>query len=256
MIIALPKHANQVLIIIAVVLLQACVNTGKLSKKKAVDAANFNARLGASYLQRNELEHAREKLEKALQQDPKNALAHASFAKLQHRIQKDSAARKHFELAVGLDPDEADHHNSFGIFLCQVGDAGEAEEQFKLAAENPYYATPEFALDNAGLCMLDVKNYEAAEGYLRDALRANPKFANAYLHMAELMHIRQRLTVSDAYFQRFLAYGKDTAKSLWLGLQIKRDSGDLPGAQQYASRLLNEFPASAEAGQYLSRPIQ
>jgi len=39
-------------------------------------------------------------------------------------------------------------------------------------------------------------------------------------------------------------------------LQIKRDAGDLETAESYASQLLNQFPASEQAGEYLSRPIQ
>ena len=64
------------------------------------------------------------------------------------------------------------------------------------------------------------------------------------------------MTVADAYFQRFNAYGEESAESLLLGLHIKRDAGDLAGAQEFANRLLNQFPASEEAGEYLSRPIQ
>ena len=155
-----------------------------------------------------------------------------------------------------LDPEEADYRNSYGIFLCGMKKYEEAQKQFRAAADNPYYRTPEFALDNAGLCMLDADRLSDAESYLREALRVNPKFANAYLHMADLMHRKQRLTVADAYFQRFNAYGKESAESLLLGLQIKRDAGDLAGAEKSASRLLNQFPASEEAGEYLSRPIQ
>ena len=104
--------------------------------------------------------------------------------------------------------------------------------------------------------MLDAERLSDAEEFLREALRVNPQFANAYLHMADLMHRRQRLTVADAYYQRFATYGRESAESLWLGLKIKRDAGQLKTAEQYASRLLNQFPASEEAGEYLSRPIR
>jgi type IV pilus assembly protein PilF len=240
---------------VTVVLLQACTAPG-LSTKKARDASLYNAQLGAKYLQRGELDHARDKLSKALKQDPSNAVAHVTYALLQQRIDKPAAARKHFRKAIELDPEEAEHHNSYGIFLCKVGEYEAAEAQFDVAANNPYYKTPEYALDNAGLCMLEADNISAAETYLREALRVNTRFANAYLHMAELMHREQRMTVADAYFQRFLAYGRETSESLWLGLQIKRDSGDMQAAERYASRLLDEFPESSEAGEYLSRPAQ
>ncbi len=238
-----------------VFVLQSCASTG-LTEKKAKDASNYNAQLGSNYLQRGDLKLARDKLEKALTQDPNNALAHATYGQLQYRIDNTEQARVHFKKAIELEPDKAVHRNSYGIFLCQVEDYDEAEKQFKSAATNPYYDTPEFAYDNAGLCMLQASRLTEAGNFLRKALEINPRFANAYLHMAELLHKRQRMTVATAYYERYLAYGRDTAESLFLGMQIKRDSGDLASAEQYAGRLLNEFPTSREAGEYLTRPIQ
>ena len=242
--------------LLGLVLLLGCTARGELSAKQSRDAALYNAKLGANHLQRGDLDLARNKLEKALQQDPRNAFAHVTYAQLQYRVKNIPGAREHFDKAIALEPDEARHRNSYGIFLCQQDEFAAAEGQFKKASENPYYETPEYALDNAGLCMLDADRLANAEAYLRQALRINPKFANSYLHMSALMYKRQRLTVADAYFQRYLAYGHDTAESLLLGLQIKRDAGDIAAAEQYAGRLLDEFPASREAGEYLSRPIQ
>lgn len=235
--------------------LQACATLGAPSKKEK-DAAQFNAQLGAQYLSRGDLDQARDKLTKALDQDDNNALAHASYAQLQFRVKNNAEARNHFNRALKIDPDNAEHRNSYGIFLCQVEDYDEALKQFRLAADNPFYKTKEFALDNAGICMLDANRLDQAESFLREALREEPQFANAYLHMADLQHRRQRLSIADAYYQRYQEKATQTPESLLLGLKIKRDSGDIRTAEQYASQLLNDFPASKEAGEYLSRPIQ
>ena len=243
-------------LLFVLMLAQGCASTGGISPDQSTDASKYNAELGAEYLQRGELEQAREKLLKALEQDDNNALAHVTYAQLQARVEEPASAQVHFKRALQLEPDEAEHRNSYGIYLCQVEQYDEAKKQFRTAADNAYYRTPEFALDNAGLCMLDAERLSDAEEFLREALRVNPQFANAYLHMADLMHRRQRLTVADAYYQRFATYGRESAESLWLGLKIKRDAGQLKTAEQYASRLLNQFPASEEAGEYLSRPIR
>lgn len=236
-------------------LLQSCVSTG-LSDKKAGEAAQYNAQLGGEYLQKNELQQARDKLEKALEQDKNNALAHVTYAQLQHRVENTAKARVHFKKAIDLEPDQADHRNNYGVFLCQVKEYDAAEKQFAVAANNKFYKTPEYALDNAGLCMLDAGRLDKAEEYLRKALQINPTFANTYLHMAELLYQRERLTVADAYFQRYMSYGRDTPESLLLAVQINRDTGNTAEAESYASKLLNDFPNSREAGEYLSRPLQ
>lgn len=216
-------------------------------------AAQYNAQLGANYLRRGELNQARAKLESALGQDDGNALAHATYAQLQQRIGDADKARVHFERAIAIEPDEAEHHNAFGAFLCGAGDVEAAQREFAIAASDPFYETPEFALDNAGLCMLDVGDLERAEVYLRAALRRNPRFAAAWLHMADYFLRTERLTLAGAYFQRYETLGPRTPESLLLGHRIARDAGDVSRAERYASALLGDFPASRQAGEYLSR---
>ncbi|MFK8077665.1 MAG: type IV pilus biogenesis/stability protein PilW [Granulosicoccus sp.] len=242
-----------VIFLFVALLLQACSGNDNRGPRNSEDAAQYNAQLGAQYLQRGDLDQAREKLTKALEQDYDNALAHVTYAKLQYRVEQVDSANKHFKHALDLEPDEAEHRNSYGIYLCNVKRYALARKQFRLAADNPYYKTPEFALDNAGICMLDAGDLDEAERYLREALRTNTKFGNAYLHMAELMLRRERITVAEAYFDRYKVYGQETSESLWLGYKIKRTDGDLLAAENYGSQLLDKFPASAEAGKYLTR---
>lgn len=237
------------MVVLAAFLLSACVSSGEVVAKNDTQASQFNAELGAKYLQRGELDQAREKLEKSLQQDPDNAMAHINYARLQQNIKQYDLAGVHFKKALQLQPDQSEHRNSYGVYLCETGRTSEAVEQFQLASENPFYKTPEFALDNAGLCLLDARQLDQAEIYLRDALRRNPRFANALLHMAELTLQQQRLQFAEAYFGRFQQYGQDTAQSLLLGMNIKKAQGDGTAAKGFRDRLLSEFPQSREASE-------
>lgn len=218
------------------------------------DASTFNANLGLKYLERGNLDLANEKLTKALEQDDKNPLAHISMAQLQFAIDKPDVARRHYRRAVSLDPDNADNRNAYGVFLCSTGELEAAEKEFVTAASNPFYATPEFALDNAGLCLLDNDRLEDSEYYFLKALQRNPKFGNATLHIAELRYLENRLTIADAFLSRFHDVSEETAASLWLGAQIQRSLNNRAGADAYAKRLLNLFPNSTEAGAYLAQP--
>jgi len=240
-------RSNNLISVVSLVALVTLFVSGCVTKTipvKSKEASEANAQLGIKYLRRGELDQAKIKLEKALEQDETNARAHSFYGQLQYRVEQNDAARLHHKKAIALEPDEAEHRNSYGVFLCKVEEYDAALAEFEAAANNPYYKTPEFALDNAGICMLESNQYDQASGYLRKALRVNTKFPNAYLHMAELLRKQGRLSVADAYYQRFLAYGRDSAESLLLGLQINRDLGKQPIAEQYASRLLNEFPES------------
>ncbi len=245
------KARLQIATLALATLLGACGGSGP-TRSDTVDAAQFNAQLGATYLSRGDLNQAREKLTSALAQDDTNALAHVSFARLQQAIGDVERARFHFERAIELQPDEAEHHNAYGAFLCASGDPEAAQREFAIAASDPFYETPEFALDNAGLCMLDIGDLERAETYLRAALRRNPRFASAWLHMADFFLRSERVTLAEAYLQRYEALAPRTPESLLLGHRIARDAGDLAAAETYASILLGDFPASREAGEYLS----
>lgn len=243
-------------VVMIALLLSACQGaSGIRDTTNTREAAQFNAELGAKYLQRGELDQANEKLAKALEQDTNNPLAHISYARLQQQIDQPDLAKKHFKRALALQPGDAAQINSYGVFLCETGEIDEAIENFRSAASNPFYRTPEYALDNAGLCLLDADRPEQAENFLRDALRRNPRFPNALLHMAQLTFGKNQFNIADAYLGRFQRYGKNTPASLLLGMNIKRSSGDIPSAQNYANRLLSDFPKSREAGQYLSRPL-
>jgi len=107
--------------------LQACTTTGT-TYKDAEKAAQLNAQLGSELLQDGKLAQARDKLEKALKQDKKNALAHLTYGQLQHVVENTTSARIHFKKAIELEPDTASHRNSYGVFLCQVKEYEAAEK--------------------------------------------------------------------------------------------------------------------------------
>ena len=211
-----------------------------------VDAATFNANLGLQYFQRGDIELANEKLSKALNQDENNALAHITMARLQFAIDKTEVARSHYKRALAIEPDNPDNRNAYGIFLCSTGDLGAAEVEFQKAAENPFYSTPEFALDAGRL--------SDAEKYLLEAVRRNPQFGNAFLHIAELRFKERRLTIAESYLDLHHKNSPVSSASLWTGLQIQRDRGNLHEADVFAKKLLNDFPNSQEAGALLAQP--
>ena len=229
-------------------LLAGCATTseGYLPKK----AAEVNAELGTRYLMRGELETAKEKLEKALEQNPRSAMANNAYARLQVRLRQPASAAEHFERAIELDPDIADYRNTYGIFLCGRGRLDDALEQFAAAANNPLYRTPEYAWDNAGLCALDAGAPARAEEHIRSALQVNPRFAPALLHMARAQLDQSQVQLADAYLTRYHKFQRPRPQSLWLGVQIARRLGDSARAANYGEQLLERYPQSSQATLY------
>lgn len=243
------------LLMAAVMVLQGCATTAK-ERESREKAAQYNAQLGLNYMNRQgDLEQARIKLERALKQDSSNPLAHAGYAQLQARVGNPDRAEEHYRKAIELEPLNAANNNAYGVFLCSQSRVDDALKQFDSAVENRYYKTPEHALDNAGVCLLEAGRADEAEAYLAKAVKANPRYTPTLLNLAELNLDVERPELADAYFNRYEKVGKATPRSLLLGYRVRRAQGDVRGARTYSNTLLSRFPESEEAGELLTYGI-
>jgi len=234
-------------------LLAGCVsNAPKSSKDREVsekEAASYNLQLGVGYLRKGELQLAKEKLEKAVQQDPGRADAHMALAFLYEQIQQLGDADEHYRRATRLDPDNADVLNTYGAFLCKQGRTREAVQAFERAASRPLYRTPEAAYTNAGVCVRKDGKLDAADTYFREALARNPRYAEALVQLTSLNLEQKNYMAARAFLQRFMQDNKPTAEMLLLGVRVERAMGDAEAAGRYAAQLKKNFPDSAEARQ-------
>lgn len=233
--------------LLAALLLAGCASTPQDSRVSDRDAARYNVQLGMSYLQRGDLEGARDKLERAAQQDPQLPAAHAALGILYERAGDMRRAGDHLRRATRLAPEDPNMLNNYGGFLCRQGDRRDGIRHFEMAATNAYYRTPEVALTNAGVCARGIPDLEAAETYFRRALDVNRNHAEALLFLADLSVERERAMQARAFIQRFESVAPATPYSLELGYRIERFAGDARAASEYAGRLRREFPDSNEA---------
>lgn len=210
--------------------------------------ASANLRLGVAYLERGEYEQALEKLNRALESDPKYALAYSVRGFLYQRIGEKRKAEKNYKKALSLDKSNSELLNNYGQFLCSDRRYDDAHKIFLQAASNPLYSTPETALTNAGICAIADGKLAMAEKQLRRALQKNPKFPVALLHMAHLSYQRGKDISARAHLQRYLENSSPTPDSLWLGIRIERKLGDKNALASYELLLRNKFADSNEAG--------
>jgi len=234
--------------LLTVVMLAGCVST-ELNPMETSDddAARYNTQLGATYLQRGELSLARDKLEKAVQQNPDFAQAHAYLGVLYERINKFDEAEHQYREAARLAPDSPDINNTYGGYLCRNGKRKEGIRYFLTAARNPLYRTPEAALTNAGVCARGVPDNEAAEEYFRQALAHVPGYREALIQLADLNYMTEDYFQARAFLERYLQYGPASADALILGVRIEVAQGDEPAAAAYKQRLETEFPSAAKS---------
>ena len=225
--------------------LSACVTSEPFSKDNEA-AASYNLQLGMDYMRQGNLSQAKEKLDRSLQQNPKNAQAYVAAGMLYDRIKESRKADQYFAKAVALDPKNGEVVNSYAAFLCRKGEHSKGEQMAVTAANNPLYQTPELAWYNAGNCALDAKENSKAEQYFRHALAVRADFSAALLQLAEIEFQGGNLLSARGFMTRYLQSNKSSAASLWLGVRIERAAGNSALADDYARRLKQDFPTATE----------
>jgi len=214
---------------------------------KLAKRVEIHTQLGASYLSRNQLEIAKEELERALELNPDFSPAHDKMALLQIRLHNNDQAERHFRRAISEMPENSDARNNYAVFLCERGRYEEADEQFRTALKNPLYRTPEQANLNAGICRLKKGDKTGAIPYFRAVLKIDAKNPSALVHLSRLSLETGNALSARGFIQRYFESSQDTPEALLLAYRIERALGSKDGQAKYALRLRGKFPESAEA---------
>lgn len=217
-----------------------------MPKAQPERAAEINLELGVDYLRKGNLEQAKEKIERALNQDPRNAKANAAAGLLYDRLGEQRKSEQHFDRAISLDSKNPEIRNNYAVILCQHRVFDRGEKMALSALSDPLYKTPEVALMNAGNCRLSAGDSKGAEGHFRKVLERKPRYAPALFQMAELEFEQNNHIAARAFFDRYMEVARPSSAGLWLGYRIERELGNASAADNYARRLRNEFPTSNE----------
>ena len=220
----------------------------KTSKANLTEASELNTRLAVGFIQQQKYKPARDKLEKAIKQNPDNFEAYKILAYLYAIVGLTEEADIKYKEALDIKPDDSELSNSYGAFLCNNGDYDEAQQHLKVAYSNPFYETRYLAQSNAGSCYIKQKEYKKAEALLRESLRTNSKLPGSLISMAEIGINTDRYLMARAYIQRYHNVKAASAESLWLQIQAEKALGAEKHYMKYARQLINDFPDSDEAG--------
>ena len=217
--------------------------------RAAIDqAAAVNTELALAYMREGNLKAAREKIDKALQQDARTANTQMAAGFVYDKLGDKKKALSHFEQAVKLGgKDNPDVVANAAVYFCMNGEPKRGEQYMLQAAASPLNGRPDVAYANAGRCARSDGRAKDAEQSFRKALALNPKQPESLLQMAELAQAGGNGLQARAFLERYTAVGPVTAGTLWLGRNIELGLGDAAQAASYARRLRSEFPSSEEA---------
>lgn len=232
--------------LLAVALVQCgCATTG--SQESSATAGAANLQLGSAYLQQGNLPIAKDKLERAVKQAPRDPAVHGLLAMLYQRLGDNARAESEHRAALSLAPRDPEQLNNYAVFLCGAGRVDEGVKRFQEAAANRLYSTPWAAFTNAGVCLRGAKRDAEAEPLFMRALQVRSDYAEAAVQIADLRLNHDR--AADAYrgIADFLKANPANPELLLLGWRAARAQHDPVNAAQMAWRLQTEYPDSEQA---------
>jgi len=134
--------------------------------------AYYNAGVGAAALP-TKIKNAEECYQKAIEANPKLAIAHYNYANLLYRLDRKKEAEDHYQKAIEANPKYEQAHNNYANVLLELDRKKEAEDHFLKATEaNPNFAEAQY---NYALLLLEFGRKKEAEEHYLKAFEANPK---------------------------------------------------------------------------------
>ncbi len=243
---ALRAVVRAVALLCASAWLCGCAST-EGGEGSAATAAAANLQLGSAYLQQGNLPIAKDKLERAVKQAPRDPAVHGLLAMLYQRLGDDKRAESEYRAALSLAPRDPEQLNNYAVFLCGVGRVDEGVNRFQQAARNRLYSTPWAADTNAGVCLRGAKRDAEAEPLFVHALQVRADYAEAAVQLADLRLNHDRAAEGYRGISDFLKANPANPELLLLGWRAARAQQDGVAAAQMAWRLQTDFPDSEQA---------
>lgn len=242
------SRVSQLRALAAAALLGFCtLAAAQYSPLDNVKAAEANLNLGIAYYRADNLTLAKDKLERAREQNPKNVQVRGTLALLYARLGDEARAEAEFNAALRLAPSDPEQLNNYAVYLCGHGKADAGVQRFMQAAANPLYKTPWVAWTNAGVCLRSAQRDSEAALHFDKALKAQPGYAEVVYQFADLDLARQQPALAFRRVEDWLATNpKATPDLLYTGWRAARALGDQLSALKLARRLQMDFPNSAQ----------
>jgi type IV pilus assembly protein PilF len=203
--------------------------------------------LAAGYYRNGQLAIALEEGRRATAIDPAFASAYGLLGLIYMDMGDRREADENFQRALRLDAANSELNNNYGWFLCQTGRERESIEYFARAIRDPLYPTPAKANQNAGSCLMQVKEYAAAEPYLRRSFELDAASPTTKYQLSRVYLATGQIERATFYYSVLAKSVESSAETIWLGLRIARANGDVRRETQLANELRERFPRSAEA---------
>ena len=253
------KFVQKVVVLTTGILLSACV-TQNFDKDTPVVEQNASNKelamtrvsLGLGYLKMGNTTQAKFNLEKAKKFGPNLVAVYTAFAHYYETVDEPELTIKSYEKALSIQSDDANTLNNYGVFLCRQERYEAAEKQFLKAIAIPSYLLVSESYENLASCQLKADNFDKAEQYLSKSITHSPNRGSALFQMVRLEYAMGNYKKARRYTQKFEKVTRRfKPESLALALKVYEQLGNQKTARNYGTMLVNMYPESWEAKQYV-----
>jgi type IV pilus assembly protein PilF len=207
--------------------------------------------LARQYIGEGNWEDAKRNLKLAADIDPNNAEVYEAFALVYQSTGEYELAEENFKRAIKLKKDFSRGRNNYAAFLFSQSRYKEAEAQLEYVVADSLYEARPSAFVNLGLCRVQLYNRQGAEEAFVRALSMDRNNVMALLETANLRYEAGDYPMAGRYYEQYRSLVRQqSARGLWLGIQIAQAQGDRNAEGSFALALRNLYPESAEYQAY------
>jgi type IV pilus assembly protein PilF len=176
----MKKHAVLLGLVVATFLLSSCGRS-----PKSMEEGDLHFQASKTLHSKGESIQSLTEAHEAEKADPKNEEVQNFLGLLYAERNDMEKAKNYMERAIKLKPDYSEARNNLAYFLFQEGKYDEALVQCQKALENVSYATPERAYANMALIYEKKKDWTKAEEMHKKALIHNKKFVFSLMYLGK-----------------------------------------------------------------------
>jgi len=167
-----------------------------MKKAEAIAPLDDQSRftLAMSYVVLSRQDWARPELDKLRQKNPDHPLYLYWLARLDYDEQQYPAATDKLERVIAIDPGNMKAYDNLGLCYEALGRLDEAIKTYQRAVDlnRQAKAVSPWPPLNLGTLLAKMEQLDDAEKYLRESLRADPRFAEAHYQLGVLLEKRGR----------------------------------------------------------------
>lgn len=193
---------KKILTMLIVLSLFACVPVPPESQQSDLHRANVHYKLAIANLQANHPTGALKELLLSVKLDPNNAAIQVALAQTYQRKKAYPQAEKHYLKALVLSDNDPRYQNNLASLYLDIKKWDKAIYYFDQAASNLLFVDTPVSIAGKGYAYYKKGDYQAALGYLNEAIELAPRYASPYFFKSKIYHSLGNKTKEKLALQR------------------------------------------------------